>query len=425
MPMRKWLLISWLSISSATIARTQVTELWSSGLTNLWHSDPLTTSNDQDTYYYETTATVDWDGNTFVSGLITSFDLGVSSPFIAKFDARGRKLWESEADWPYPDDLAADQRGDVFLSGRLDVQSTNYAVLVKLTDHGQELWRILQPSAGGSFVLGTAEAARQDSQGNSFFLVYTPNHQLSISKISRRGQVLWQRYLPTKQYADVEEGFTKSISMTSDNGVAIAGGYLLPSKYVAFVTKYDANGNALWWSEDFTGGEEPFFYSSVMTGARGTICAAAVARFVTTFSDSGRAIHTDGTIGGQVVATSNDGGFLLRNGGFIYAMNVWGRLQWTVGFNALEDMIGVVPNGRGGWLAAGQSGSDSTSLLFVSVDGRGRPLWQASLGNYPYEADFWVHEYNKLLRAPDGTYRVVERSRCAAGEGAGWAAHGL
>ena len=101
----------------------------------------------------------------------------------------------------------------------------------------------------------------------------------------------------------------------------------------------------------------------------------------------------------------HDGSFLLSQsfGYFLLAFGPGGHLRWKVNTGS-PARFGTVPDGTGGWITV--ASYDSDNLFFKQIDSDGRIVSQATVPGYPW--DYWMdHRLNSLLRAPDGSFRMV------------------
>jgi hypothetical protein len=133
------------------------------------------------------------------------------------------------------------------------------------------------------------------------------------------------------------------------------------------------------------------------------ICAGLSAGgAATVFSWNGKALHTL-PFGGEVVATTQEGGFLLKHESFFRALSPTGSLRWEMQPFQVYPVWGIIPSQLNGWLAVGPSREGPPGIGFSRIDERGNEIWSAML---PDES-FPRSRGHIILKAPDASLRVL------------------
>lgn len=403
-----------LILGSATVIRAQVRELWRSEITN-----PAFFGS---TNYLMGDAAVDVEGNTIVGGKIVSLDNTSLGGFIAKFDGKGVPVWEFVEPLPMSgafESLATDATGNVFLTfSEEPVGTTIQVTLVKLSPEGREIWRIIQSGVSGT---PKSTAIKSDAAGNVFMAALlardlSPSEfvtEWQITKLAPEGRVLWRTMLPGHGYLlAIDMNSSRNLALTEDGGVLMTGlygGVSFPAPItdpVGSVTKLDARGRVEWWTIDYKGLQKPG-YHSITLGSKGTICAVG-AGGPTVFSKNGKALHTS-SHSGVVAGMTSDGGFLLRNQSFLYAIPATGgKERW--GIQPMDLLWDVLPDGKDGWLGVGGENHYPYQIQFARINHEGQREWFASLPANPLTQSFIPSSDSgrpSVLLAPDGTVRIV------------------
>ena len=196
----------------------------------------------------------DSSGNVYVAGTWTYADYQ-SGLVIYKFDSAGTSL-ASPINYRAtylvsPADIAIDSSGNIFIVCASDLSSSGYMSVGVYKLNGSTLnpvWvrtlyiaMFLDDSTG---VAGTGLSI--DPSGNIF--VIARGHWITdnwgngaiVVKMNTSGSVLWQKYLTSSNTA------TGTKSCTDSSGNVYVAGYYTESSTLAFLAKFDTNGNLLW-----------------------------------------------------------------------------------------------------------------------------------------------------------------------------------
>jgi outer membrane protein assembly factor BamB len=406
--------MAFLLLCSVTVLPAQVRELWRSQLTNDFSR--------QD-YYELNRAAVDGAGNTVVGGQLVNLGSATKAMFVSRFDANGTQSWKVVSEPLFQGTLSSlttDPVGNVFAIYPFGpVEGNIRHALVKLSPDGKELWRIvladlaygpqtmaLKADADGNVIL-SADSVRLQRPG-------TILTEWLVMKFGSRGNILWKTKLPGYGYILTEDQDASRNLVLSESGeIFVAGGYTgttFPApalRFTGFAAKLGAHGNLEWWSNDSKGAQAPWGYYSIMAGSKGTLCAVG-AGGPNIFSKGGKVLHA-GAHGGMVEGVSADGGFLLRNQSYLYAVKAnGGKERW--GIQPMHVVWRALADGNDGWLAVGGSYLYPDLIQFAGIDGEGHLEWQASLRENPFTKPF--NESSDLgrpfvFRVTDGSIRVV------------------
>ncbi len=223
-----------------------------------------------------------------------------------------------------------------------------------------------------------------------------------VSKLTQRGQRLWRIRL--NNYSYPEHGVRDTLCVVPDGRIYICGGLLRTDRAVGFLSKLTANGEVLWLKTGNRPEDGPF--SSVTVGRIGTLCVAGFPTG-TVFLPDGRQLPTHFNVD-RPVGPTRDGGFLLNYFDVTGAVNVIGRRRWE-GNTDIFLPLGIVPDGKDGWIEAGhRNGTKSGEVSFVRIDSKGNQTLLGIQSGYSYRQRTWgAYKSNWFLAAPDGTLRII------------------
>ena len=211
---------------------------------------------------------VDTHGNVYISGN-TGGNLGGSSAggddaFLAKYDGTGNFLWARQLGTnaqDYSKSVSADALGNVFIAGSTygNLAATNPGssdvFLAKYDSSGNLVWTRQLGTNGED----DGNSVSADGLGNVYIGGATTgilagtnagSADAFISKYDLTGHLLW-----TRQFGSVDIDIGQAVSADHLGNVYLAGeiyGSLVPNGSTsnnAFVSKYDASGNNVWFDE--------------------------------------------------------------------------------------------------------------------------------------------------------------------------------
>ena len=200
---------------------------------------------------------VDGDGNVFVTGR-SQVD-GTTAFATLKYSGPGVPLWTNRFvgnGGNAPSALAVDNAGNVVARAGIHI--------IKYAGNGVPIWTNGCPAAG--FLLDIKKSLGMDGTGNVFILGKTddagnfPNNL--IVKYSSDGTVLWTNRYP---------GYGQSLAVDSMDNVAVTGDLWPAGNYSTIATiKYSAAGAPLWTNEYDLGGWN-FPFTTVAVGSDGEV----------------------------------------------------------------------------------------------------------------------------------------------------------
>lgn len=406
----------------ALSANAQVRLLWRTAITNM-PSVSMEQSYVPATNYMVTGSAVDSQGNVIFAGFAENLFYG--GCFIAKFDPNGRKLWERTLATNSPsaiDDLAVDRHDRIIISARFTpppFEGSRPVSLIQLSPTGEELWRRSADFAPGSQPTSAFSALKLDARDGIFFSYLTlgdpagpPGYstKLWVSKFTRDGIRLWRTLLPIKGYVLGRDEMSRFMSPTPDGGLVIAGtdtgGDHDFENRTEFLIKLNALGKIRWELKSRT----PEF-SNMAINRFGQLCVGGDDG-ITLFNVKNGKQQTHSPMNPIVVLSAMpDGGFLLWRWTSLAKVDRLGQEVWSADTRFLASPLGVVPDGAGGWIAAGRSYPSSPpdmNLLFFGCAPDGTLTWRTTLRGFAFrnETPYW-RSLQALHRAPDGTLRAV------------------
>ncbi len=208
---------------------------------------------------------VDVLGNTYITGdsngSLGGPNAGYTDAFLSKYDADGNALWTRQLgtmDYDYSLGVAVDAAGNAYISGYTDgnLGGPNAggadAFLSKYDAEGNVLWTRQLGSAGDDH----SHAVAVDALGNAYISGHTdanlwgPNAggtDAFLSKYDADGNALWTRQLGT-----ADDDWSYGVAVDAAGNAYISGytdgnlGGPNAGGTDAFLSKYDADGNAVW-----------------------------------------------------------------------------------------------------------------------------------------------------------------------------------
>lgn len=324
----------------------------------------------------------DSSGNVYISGLtygdIGGPNAGGGDAFLSKYSPTGSPLWTrqlgtSRSDYSYG--VAVDGLDSVYISGRTmgDLYESNSggwdAFIARYNATGDLLWTRQLGTSGHDLSHGVAA----DGQGNVYISGFTEgalhganagNYDVFVSKYDAEGDLLW-----TRQTGTPSDDIGHGVSIDGFGNVCIAGytegdlGAANLGSLDAFVSKYDANGYALWTRQIGTANAE-----------MGTSVAA---------DDLGN-VYTSGWTQGDLDG-SNAGG----PDAFLSKYDAAGDLVWIrqLGTTGEDGSTGMITDIYGnvyisGWTAGvlGDTNAGGHDAFVSKYDARGDLLWTRQIG---------------------------------------------
>jgi hypothetical protein len=208
---------------------------------------------------------LDTSGNIYVAGDTTgklgTNQLGARDCYLSKFDSGGQMLWTRQ--WGTSSDdvangIAFDQGGNFLVTGQTSgrLGSASFGgqdmFLTKIDPAGNVLWSQQYGTSSSDVAL----SALVDDETNVFVGGYTygsmGRSQLGqgdsvLLKLSSTGTLIWQRQFGTTGWDGIKETL---LSPENPKGVIVSGcgNY---AQCLAFVRKFDPEGNELWKKEIF------------------------------------------------------------------------------------------------------------------------------------------------------------------------------
>ena len=330
---------------------------------------------------------IDSNSNVFISGptrgTLGDTSFGDTDTWVAKYDNQGNLLWIEQFGTSSLDNfqgLATDINGDVYITGytsnieiiegTFQVDVDNDAWVTKYDSQGNLLWN-QQLGSGGS---DSATGVGTDLEGNVYISGFTngisdsANAGISIAWVTKydsQGNLLWDQQLDAFG-SEVSAGITTDINgnfYISGDTSRSADGTTLESTD-AWVAKYDGEGNLL-WNQQLSSVERDY------------------SQAVTTDSE-GNVYITGGTNGAL------DGGNAGLNDAWVAKYDGEGSLLWTeqlgtVGNDAAE---GVTTDSEGNIYISGftnetlgETNAGGLDAWVAKYDSEGNLLWTEQFGS--------------------------------------------
>jgi hypothetical protein len=297
------------------------------------------------------------DGGYAIAGFTDSFGAGDRDFWLVKTDACGNMQWNKTYGGAGADEawsLIATSDGGYALAGYTSSfgAGTSDFWLVKTDSIGTMAWNktyggagldfaesLVATSDGGYALAGTTRSFGTD---DDFWLV----------KTDASGNMEWNR-----TYAGTDADYARSLVVTSDGGYAIAGmtwfskdtGFFSSEDYDFWLVKTNSLGN-IQWNKTYTGYDNAWAYSLVVTSDGGYALAGSTARIrsskvsvLLVKTDASGNMEWNRTYGGtgedraySLVAAS-DGGYAIA--GYTRVSGASGGDFWLI----KTDEIGVAP----------------------------------------------------------------------------------
>ena len=226
----------------------------------------------------------DSQGNTIACGYeengCTQIDICVT-----KYGPQGDTLWHASYDGfntygtnDYPNDMEVDAAGNIYITGKTEINNFDYAVTLKYDPAGNLLWSKKYATAES-----TGNRLALDTSGNVFicgFRNISSNKDFLVLKYNAAGTEQWARFYSNGNHdeaIDVECEPTGNIYVTGRRSGVNAF-------YDWATVKYDSNGNQLW--ADVYANAASFAYSEepveLEIDSNGDILVAGFAPFLST-----------------------------------------------------------------------------------------------------------------------------------------------
>ena len=345
---------------------------------------------------------------TFGSATLNNTSPNSNDIFVLKYDPSGNVLWaksEGGTYYDYGKSVSTDANGNVLVTGNFSSstisfgshQLTNTSMfgwdvfVVKYDASGNALWAKGGIGSGGEYASGVST----DATGNVFISGYfygpsitfgsttlpnsgSPNmdSDIFVVKYDASGNVLW-----AKGEGGTDNDVANSIATDANGNVFLAGYFKGPSftfgtttlpnagvgTHDVFVSKYDANGNALWAKAAVgTGGE---FAKSLSTDASGNV-------FVTgSFYSPSLSFGTATLTNANSSANSSDI--------FVVKLDNAGNVLWEKSEGGTDNDVGfgVTVNTNGDVFVTGHFHSTSVTFGTTTLTNTGGSTFVAKLGD--------------------------------------------
>ena len=206
---------------------------------------------------------LDASGNIFVAGATTgklgASQFGAYDAFLSKFDSGGQVLWTLQWGTSLDDGangLAFDQRGNVFVAGQTSgkLGSASFGnidmFLTKVDPAGKIVWSQQYGTASPDVAMCVLVDDETNiyiggSTGGSMGGPQLGEGDSLLMKLTSAGTLIWQRQFGSTGWDGIKEVL---LSRENPKGVIVSGcgGY---PQCLAFVRKFDPQGNELWKKE--------------------------------------------------------------------------------------------------------------------------------------------------------------------------------
>ncbi len=360
---------------------------------------------------------IDPDGNVVVAGTSWSAededDDQRQDAWLGKFDSAGREIWTSRfggerRDFAY--DVAADNEANLFVVGTEEVLGNSRAFVRKLDSDGTEIWA--RTAGGGVTGRDRAQGVATDAGGNAFvagavdvgdYLDFDADPWLR--KYDPDGNELWTVTVPGG------DDFAYGVATDPQGDAIIVGQAEVEDgqDWVAFMRKYDADGNELWASEFEREGDNAAI--AVATDDGGNIYSTGNVTVDQWSEEYGTESH-------RVVAASirklDPDGVELWSQTFEADVGTPGDDPVAMGFGIAPTpeggafVVGYASEGAGGDIWIGRYGSDGEPISTrridcprggddqgagVAIDGSGRFYATGHLCESP--AEIWIARFDE------------------------------
>ncbi|MEM9273251.1 MAG: SBBP repeat-containing protein [Cyanobacteria bacterium P01_F01_bin.143] len=326
---------------------------------------------------------IDSNSNVFISGstrgTLGDTNFGSTDTWVAKYDNQGNLLWTEQFGTSDLDDfqgLATDINGDVYITGSTigtipeTFQIDSDAWVTKYDSQGNLLWN--QQLGSGGFDSATGLAT--DLEGNVYISGFTNGTADSanggssiawVTKYDSQGNLLWDQQLDASG-SEIAAGITTDIDgnfYISGDTTRSANGPNQESTDV-WVAKYDGDGNFLWNQQ--LGSIERDYSQAITTDSEGNVYIAG---------------GTNGAL---------DGGNAGLNDAWVAKYDGEGSLLWTeqlgtVGNDASE---GVTTDSEGNVYISGftnetlgETNLGGSDAWVAKYDSEGNLLWTEQFGS--------------------------------------------
>ena len=189
---------------------------------------------------------VDNSGNVYVTGTVNGSDI----PAVSKYDTNGNRIWiwsAPVAESGGPSAIALDQSGNAYITGygQTDAGNKHY-LTIKLDANGNQVWA--ETYSGPMNAGDISDDIAVDNQGNVFVtgksLGIDTSYDYATIKYDSDGNQLWAVRYNDSVNGDDESGL---LSLDSKGNVCVTGSSTNGSRNSDYATvKYDTNGNQLW-----------------------------------------------------------------------------------------------------------------------------------------------------------------------------------
>ena len=349
------------------------------------------------------------DGGYVLAGYTTSPHDGDVGPthgghdyWVVKLDSAGRLAWNTSLGGDTTDVAFAVEQttdGGYVVAG---MTSSNQTGDVGLNHGGMDAWVVRLDAAGkkvwnrtiGGNGQETALSAQQTADGGYILAGESSSNQSGdvgsthgsgdcwVVKLDGVGQIAWNATLGGSAY----DSFS-AVQQTSDGGYIVAGktwsndGDVGPNHgdCDAWVVKLDGTGRIA-WNATLGGAGHDEAYDVQPAGDGGYIVAGS----------------TDSDQSGDIGPTRGNADY------WVVKLDGAGRVAWntTLGGTGRDEAYAVQPAGDGGYVVAGETGSDQSGDVgfnhglsdcwVVKLDGAGRQAWNLTLGGSEDDIAFAV-----------------------------------
>ncbi len=186
----------------------------------------------------------DDNGNVYLAGSTSSFELSGSDALLLKFSSDGTLLWRKtwSRSYDYATAIGLDSFGNVYVGGGTRGSEGRDALLLKYSPDGSLLWQ--KTWASGDNWLS---ALCVDDEGSIYTTGLTQDigdelRKAFLFKYSSDGTLLWQKVLS----GGFDDWFS-ALSLDDSGNVFVAGStYIAAQNYDVSLVKYSSEGTLLW-----------------------------------------------------------------------------------------------------------------------------------------------------------------------------------
>jgi hypothetical protein len=359
------------------------------------------------------------DGGYIVAGTTTSIDGEVTNHhggndiWIVKLNDSGSIQWQKALGGSKDDEANSIQQtsdGGYIIAGitsSMDGDVTNKKEengidywVVKLDASGLLQWQkvfggdsyddaksVQQTIDGGYIIAGSSRSNFENEKREGLLDGF--NDKSWIIKLSKNGDMQWQKFFESKGYNNPE-----NIQQTKDKGFIIVGStnnsiITSASDFNFYVVKLNETG-AVQWQKSLGGTNDDEAYSVQQTKDNGYIIAG-----------------TTQSIDGDV--TNIPGG---SQDFWIVKLSVTGDILWQKAFGetANDTAYSIQQTEDGGYIMAGSSGVKDIDGTVIKLSDKGTVEWQKSLGGTEYD------EFKSIRQTKDNGYILVGFSNSSDGD---------